>query len=77
MGHHLRLYFSRMTEDQWLSLARQLRSGSPTPHFNIAAMDDDLRSLYRFVRLLEPLGKQVPAYLPRTKEPPQPYPQFP
>ncbi len=75
---NLRLYFSRMTEDQWLSVARQLRSRPPMPYFNIAAMDDDdLRSLYRFVRLLEPLGKPVPAYLPPTKEPPQPYVQFP
>lgn len=75
---NLRLYFSRMTEDQWLSVARQLRSRPPMPYFNVAAMtDEDLRSLYRFVRILEPLGKPAPAYLSPEKEPPQPYVQFP
>ena len=75
---NLRLYFSRMTEDQWLSVARQLRSRPPMPYFNVAAMtDEDLRSLYRFARILEPLGKPVPAYLPPDKEPPPPFVQFP
>lgn len=75
---NLRLYFSRMTEDQWISVARQMRSRPPMPYFNVAAMtDDDLRSLYRFVRILEPLGKAAPAYLPPDEVPSPPFVQFP
>lgn len=75
---NLRLYMSRLSEDQWVQVARQMRSRPPMPWFNLTPMtDEDLRSIYRFVRTLEPLGDPAPAFVPPDEEPPPPYVQFP
>jgi len=50
-----------MSEDQWLQFARAPRL-PPMPWFNLKAMnDDDLRSIYRFIRNLGAKGERVPA----------------
>lgn len=75
---NLRLYMAKMTEAQWLAVARQLRSRPPMPWFNLTPMSDaDLRSIYRYVRTLQPLGDPAPSYLPPDEEPPPPFVQFP
>lgn len=75
---NLRLYLNGMTEDQWVAVARALRSRPPMPWFNVHAMTDtDLRSLHRFVRSLGPAGTAAPAFVPPGQPSPQPYVQFP
>ncbi len=75
---NLRLSLSRMTEDQWLAYARNLRSRPPMPSLSLNAMTaEDLQSIYRFVRQLQPLGDPAPAYVPPDGEPQPPYVVFP
>ena len=75
---NLRLYINGMTEDQWVAVARALRSRPPMPWFNLNAMSEtDLRAVHRFVRSLGPAGVATPPYVPPTQPAPQPYVQFP
>ena len=60
---NLRLVLNGMTEAQWLQHARQPRL-PPMPWFNLKEMsDEDLRSVYAFVRSLGPAGQRAPAYV--------------
>ena len=75
---NLRLTLSRMTEDQWIVFAKNLRTRPPMPWFNLNQWsEEDLRAFYRYVRQLGPAGKAVPAGLPPEKAPPPPYVQWP
>ncbi len=75
---NLRLYMNGLSEPQWLTLARTLRSRPPMPWFALRDMsDDDLRAIYQFVRSLPPRGDPAPAYVPPDRVPPMPYVQFP
>jgi mono/diheme cytochrome c family protein len=57
---NLRLTVTGMTEDQWLQFARTPRL-PPMPWFALRDMnDDDLRSIYRFIRALGPKGERAP-----------------
>ena len=48
------------------------------PFFNLNVMtEEDLQSIYRFVRQLQPLGDPAPDYLPPNVEPKTPYVLFP
>ena len=77
-GANLRLLLSNMTEQQWLTLAKNLRTRPPMPWFTVNEInDDDLRALYAFIRYLGPGGSPAPAYVPPDKEPQQPYATFP
>ena len=58
---NLRLTVQGMTETQWLAFARVERL-PPMPWFNLRDMtDEDLRSLYRYMRSLGPKGTRAPA----------------
>jgi mono/diheme cytochrome c family protein len=60
---NLRLTASRLTEAEWVQLARQERL-PPMPWFNVAAMtDSDLRAIYAFIRSLGRAGTPAPAYV--------------
>lgn len=62
---NLRLYFKDMTEAQWLAAARALRSRPPMPYWAVNTMtEDDLRSVYRYVKTLPVKGSPAPAYVP-------------
>ena len=75
---NLRLTLSRMTEDQWVHYAKNLRTRPPMPWFNLNQWtEEDSRAFYRYVRQLGPAGKAVPAGLPPEKAPPPPYIQWP
>jgi predicted ester cyclase len=75
---NLRLFTSRMTEDEWVEAARTMRRRPPMPWFNLNAMAEaDLRSIYRFTRSLGEPGEAAPAALPPGEEPPMPYASFP
>jgi mono/diheme cytochrome c family protein len=77
-GANLRLLLGTMSEEQWLTLARNLTARPPMPWFALNEMtDEDLRSLYAFIRYLGPAGEPAPAYVPPDQEPPLPYALFP
>jgi len=59
---NLRLYFSDLTEKQWLQRARKLKTRPPMPWFVIRTMrDEDLRAIYAFVTSLGKKGLPAPA----------------
>jgi len=75
---NLRLLLSRMTEQQWVAFAHNLRSRPPMPSLSLNLMtEEDLQSIYRFVRGLQPLGEPAPNYVPPDVEPKPPYVVFP
>ena len=75
---NLRNLVQTLTEDQWLSLGKNLKARPPMPWFNLNVMkDEDLSAIYQFIRHLGPGGQAAPAYLPPDKEPNGPYALFP
>jgi mono/diheme cytochrome c family protein len=75
---NLRLYMAKLSESDWLTLAKHLEARPPMPWFTLQRMtESDLRAIYRFVRSLGPAGVPAPSYLPPDKTPPQPYIQVP
>jgi hypothetical protein len=75
---NLRLFMQNLSEDQWVTEAKNLRSRPPMPWFNLNTMtEEDLRAMYQYINSLEPKGEPAPAYLPPDQEPPPPYIQFP
>ena len=75
---NLRLFISKLSEDQWVKEAKTLKRRPPMPWFNLNVMtEEDLRAIYHFVKSLGAPGKQAPAYLPPGKKPPMPYAKFP
>jgi mono/diheme cytochrome c family protein len=77
-GSNLRLLLANLSEEQWLTLAKNLRARPPMPWFTLNEVsDEDLRGLYAFIRYLGPGGSPAPAYVPPDQEPPPPYATFP
>jgi mono/diheme cytochrome c family protein len=75
---NLRLYMKGQTEASWLKTARSFEPRPPMPWFNVRAMSErDLRSLYRYISSLEPVGGRAPDYLPPAQKPKGPAIQFP
>jgi mono/diheme cytochrome c family protein len=75
---NLRLSLSKMTEDQWVVFAKNLRSRPPMPSVNVNSMkEEDLRDLYAYITHLQPLGDPAPEYLPPGVEPTGPHVTFP
>ncbi len=75
---NLRLSLAKLTEAEWLAFARTTQLRPPMPWFALRDMtDDDLRSIYRLVRQLTPLGEPAPVYLPPGTKPAGPTIQFP
>jgi mono/diheme cytochrome c family protein len=73
---NLRLTVQSVTEEEWLKFARVERL-PPMPWFNLRDMnDDDLRSVYRFIRSLGPKGQRAPAPLAPNANVGTPYIQF-
>lgn len=73
---NLRLTVQSVTENEWLKFARVERL-PPMPWFNLRDMnDDDLRSMYRFIKSLGPKGGRAPAPLSPTADIGTPYIQF-
>lgn len=75
---NLRLFMAGLSEDEWLTEAKELRRRPPMPWFSLNIMhEDDLRAIYRFTRSLGAPGEPAPAYVPPDQEPPPPYALFP
>ncbi|MEX0886623.1 MAG: hypothetical protein WD009_09310 [Phycisphaeraceae bacterium] len=74
---NVRLYFSYLTEDQWVEHARQWQALPPMPSMNINRMSEqDLRAIYRYVTSLEPVGEGMPGFIPPGEEPTTAYRDF-
>ena len=70
--------YQKLSEDEWVNLAKTLTSRPPMPWFNLNRMSDvDLRAIYAFVHQLGPAGDPAPAYVPPDHEPVPPYAVFP
>lgn len=77
-GSNLRRFVSGMTEEEWVKVARTLRRRPTMPWFNLNVMhEQDLKSIYQFIRHLGPAGEPAPAYVPPDQEPNTPYALFP
>ena len=75
---NLRLYFNRITEDQWIQVAKTIERRPPMPYYSLNAMAEmDVRAIYQYMSSLGPAGQSAPNFVPPDKEPPQPYVQFP
>lgn len=75
---NLRLAMGKLTEQEWVKLAKTAEYRPPMPWFNLHAMtEQDLRAMYRFVRSLGPGGEPAPAYVPPGQPPAGPYVSFP
>jgi hypothetical protein len=77
-GSNLRILVENLTEDQWVTYAKNLKARPTMSWFALNAMkNEDLRAIYKFIRYLGPGGKPAPSYVPPDKEPVPPYAQFP
>ena len=75
---NLRIRLNGLTEDEWLSYAKELKARPPMPWFTLNQLkDEDLRAIYRYVRHLGSAGIPAPSYLPPEKEPEPPFALFP
>jgi len=75
---NLRLLCDRISEDDWLVLARQMRKDAPMGAILLPKTPEaDLRAIYRFVKHLGPQGEPAPASLPPGVAPTTPYIEFP
>ena len=62
---NLRLALAKMTENDWVRVAKTAQYRPPMPWFALHDMTEgDLRAIYRYVRHLGPAGQPAPAYLP-------------
>jgi len=75
---NLRLTASRMTETQFVTLARSPQLRPPMPWFALRDMSErDVRAIYRYLKHAGPAGQPAPAYVPPDRTPNPPFVQFP
>lgn len=75
---NLRLIINALSEEQWIDIAKTLKTRPPMPLFNLNLMHtDDLKSIYHFVISLGPAGESAPGYVPPDQEPNPPFATFP
>jgi mono/diheme cytochrome c family protein len=75
---NLRLLISRIDADQWVTLARTMRTKAPMAWYRLRELNDtDLRAMYSYMRWLGPAGTPAPPPLPAGVTPPEPYIYFP
>ncbi|MGE0313739.1 MAG: cytochrome C [Lautropia sp.] len=75
---NLRLYFSRLSENEWLEQARTMQTRPPMPWFTLHDMQaGDLRAIYAFMRKLGPAGEPAPVYVPPGQPVQGPVVKFP
>jgi len=77
---NLRLLTQRVSEDQWVDILKTAAHGHgdpPMPWMNTRQMSDqDLRTIYRYIRALGPKGQRTPRGVPPGQEPTTPYINF-
>lgn len=71
---NLRLFIKPFSEDDFVKLCRARNDRPPMPWLSLHAMtDEDLRSIYAYIRSLGEAGETVPSFLPPDREPTTPY----
>ena len=71
---NLRLSMAKLTENQWVALAKSAQFRPPMPWWALHDMtEQDLRAMYKFIRYLGPAGKLAPVFVPPGQEPKGPY----
>lgn len=74
---NLRQRVANMTEDQWVTYLKNLKSRPPMPFFAVNDFKEvDSRSLYRYIRSLGDHPQVIPAALPPGETPKTPYINF-
>ena len=75
---NLRLLLAGIDEDQWLVLAKRMRTNSPMAWSMLPSLSDaDLRDLYFYIRWLGPAGEAAPQALGPGVEPTTKFLYFP
>jgi mono/diheme cytochrome c family protein len=79
---NLRLFIKPFSEDDFIKVARTRNSRPPMVWPSLHAMSDqDLRSIYRYIKSLGETGVEMPQFVPPDQEPKTPYlslmPQMP
>ena len=71
---NLRLTAKNLTEDEFVLYLSKLKTRPPMPWYNVRAMEeDDMRSLYRYIKSLGEPGEQAPAAVGPDEEPTTPF----
>jgi mono/diheme cytochrome c family protein len=74
---NLRLSFQNMSEDEFVTMAREGKGRPPMPWPSLMAMSDsDLRAIYAYVKQLGPKGAPAPAALSPGVTPDRPHIAF-
>jgi len=75
---NLRLIVPKLTQEQWMAYAKNLKTRPPMPWYNLRKMKDrDLHAIFAFISHLGPAGKPAPEFVPPGEEPKTPYVLFP
>ena len=75
---NLRLLVANMTEDQWLTLARNSKARPPMPVYILQGMEEaDLKAIFQLIKHLGAAGSPAPDYVPPDQEPKVPFVSFP
>ncbi len=75
---NLRKFFGNLSEEQWVSHAKEMKTRPPMPWWAVNAMSrDDLVAVYRFVKTLGPSDTTVPATVPPGEPVSPPFIQWP
>lgn len=75
---NLRLSLTKLTEQQWLDMAKTAQFRPPMPWFALRDMEEqDLKAIYHFVQNLGSAGEPAPAYLPPGQTAKGPVVSFP
>jgi mono/diheme cytochrome c family protein len=71
---NLRLVLSKMEEDEFVRFGHEVKTRPPMPWFGLHAMtDNELRSIYQYVKSLGEPGEPVPEYVKPGDTPKTPF----
>lgn len=75
---NLREYMDKLSEAEWISKAKELKTRPPMPWWILNEMtEDDLRAIYQYIKSLGTVENSVPSFVPPEEEPKTPYIQWP
>lgn len=74
---NLRLFAQMLSEDTFVLTIKHLRTNPPMPWYNVRAMDEnDIRSLYKYIKTLGDSGHTSPDTVSPLEEPKTPFIQI-
>ncbi len=75
---NLREYIGNMSESEWITKAKELKTRPPMPWWILNTMtESDLAAVYQYVHSLGSVKSSVPEFVPPTETPNMPYIQWP